>query len=297
MPFHISMAALGVSYQESGPTTVMIESEKANYALCTLQSNRIPQQPLDLNFTEGEEVKFFLDGNGGDVHLTGYLLETPREYEYEEEDDLDAPMTSEDDTSLTLEDEESEENDGIFSDKENDLRKEKKVKKRMKPTQDERSKVTGSKRDSQKAEIKEEKDSFNVDDDNSDDGDDSIDFGNAPSSSDVDVSLQAMLTCDLDDSDTGDDDWKPAKDQAGKKERSAKAIKKSKMMPSNKKTSQKPLSQTLINLMHMSDSTESDSEWEPGVSISKSSENTANGALTAPASDLNDSDDDTEDND
>ena len=70
-PFHISMAALGVSYLESGPTTVMIESEKANYALCTLQSSKIPQQPLNLNFTEGEEVKFFLDGNGGDVHLTG----------------------------------------------------------------------------------------------------------------------------------------------------------------------------------------------------------------------------------
>ena len=238
-----------------------------------------------------------LSNRFGILFILGYLLETPREYEYEEEDDLDAPMSSEDDTSLTLEDEESEDNDGIFSDNENDVGKEKKPKKKMRTTQDERSKVAGSKRDSQKAKIKEEKDIFNVADDNSDDGDDSIDFGNAPSSSDVDVSLQAMVTCDLDDSDTGDDDWKPAKDQAGKKERSMKASKQRKMMSSIKKTSQKPLSQTLINLMHMSDSSESDSEWEPGVSISKSSESTANGVLTAPASDLNDSDDDTEDND
>ena len=71
MPFHISMAALGFSNLTDGATTIMVESEKADYALCTLQAGKIPQQPLDLNFTEGEEVKFFLEGNGGDVHLTG----------------------------------------------------------------------------------------------------------------------------------------------------------------------------------------------------------------------------------
>ena len=71
MPFHISMAALGFSNVTTEPTTIMVESEKANYAICTLQAGVIPQQPLDLNFTEGEEVKFFLEGNGGEVHLTG----------------------------------------------------------------------------------------------------------------------------------------------------------------------------------------------------------------------------------
>lgn len=71
MPFHISMAALGFSNLTDEATTVMVESEKADYALCTLQAGKIPQQPLDLNFTEGEEVKFFLEGDGGDVHLTG----------------------------------------------------------------------------------------------------------------------------------------------------------------------------------------------------------------------------------
>ena len=71
MPFHISMAALGFTNITSEATTVMVESDKAEYAICTLQAGKIPQQALDLNFTEGEEVKFFLEGDGGDVHLTG----------------------------------------------------------------------------------------------------------------------------------------------------------------------------------------------------------------------------------
>eukprot|EP00112_Aurelia_sp_Birch-Aquarium-sp1_P004976 Seg1564.3 transcript_id=Seg1564.3/GoldUCD/mRNA.D3Y31 product="Homer protein 1" protein_id=Seg1564.3/GoldUCD/D3Y31 len=99
MSFHISMAALGFSNVTTEPTTIMVESEKANYAICTLQAGVIPQQQLDLNFTEGEEVKFFLEGNGGEVHLTGYLLETPREYEFDEEDELEGLMTSEDEAS------------------------------------------------------------------------------------------------------------------------------------------------------------------------------------------------------
>ncbi len=65
------MAALGFENLTSDPTTIMVESEKADYALCTLQAGKVPQQVLDLNFTEGEEVKFFLEGNGGVVHLTG----------------------------------------------------------------------------------------------------------------------------------------------------------------------------------------------------------------------------------
>ena len=35
-----------------------------------LQPGKIPQQPLDYCFTEGEEITFFTEGPG-DVHLTG----------------------------------------------------------------------------------------------------------------------------------------------------------------------------------------------------------------------------------
>ena len=48
----------------------MVEVDKAQFALCTLQPGKIPQQPLDYCFTEGEEITFFTEGPG-DVHLTG----------------------------------------------------------------------------------------------------------------------------------------------------------------------------------------------------------------------------------
>ena len=44
---------------------VMINHEKAEFLVCTLDNKHHFQQPLDLNFTEGEEVTFFLNGQGG----------------------------------------------------------------------------------------------------------------------------------------------------------------------------------------------------------------------------------------
>lgn len=69
--FHLSMAALGFQNCSSLPVTVMVEVDKAQFALCTLQPGKIPQQPLDYCFTEGEEITFFMEGPG-DVHLTGF---------------------------------------------------------------------------------------------------------------------------------------------------------------------------------------------------------------------------------
>ena len=68
--FHLSMAALGFQNFSSVPVTVMVEVDKAQFVLCTLQPGKIPQQPLDYCFTEGEEITFFTEGPG-DVHLTG----------------------------------------------------------------------------------------------------------------------------------------------------------------------------------------------------------------------------------
>lgn len=69
--FHISMAALEPPVSEVG---VMVCVDKAEFLLCSLGYGNVLQQPLDLMFTEGEEVTFFLLGNGV-VHLTGYLVE------------------------------------------------------------------------------------------------------------------------------------------------------------------------------------------------------------------------------
>jgi hypothetical protein len=43
----------------------MIQHEKTEFLLCTLEAGTLHQQTLDLNFTEGEEVIFFLNGGKG----------------------------------------------------------------------------------------------------------------------------------------------------------------------------------------------------------------------------------------
>ncbi|XP_014677742.1 PREDICTED: 46 kDa FK506-binding nuclear protein-like isoform X2 [Priapulus caudatus] len=88
--FHISMAALernshhygDVKHQE--PVSLMVQHDKAEFLLCTLSHNKIPQQPLNLSFTEGEEVTFFLEGKGT-IHLTGYILIEEDDFMSEEE--------------------------------------------------------------------------------------------------------------------------------------------------------------------------------------------------------------------
>ena len=44
--------------------SVMIQYGKAEFLLCTLGHSKCYQQALDLNFTEGEEVTFYLNGSG-----------------------------------------------------------------------------------------------------------------------------------------------------------------------------------------------------------------------------------------
>ena len=68
--FHLSMVALGFQNSSAQPVTIMVEVEKAQFAICTLQPGKIPQQALDYTFTEGEEITFFTEGSG-EVHLTG----------------------------------------------------------------------------------------------------------------------------------------------------------------------------------------------------------------------------------
>ena len=129
----------------------MINHDKAEFLLCTLTHGKLYQQPLDLNFTEGEEVTFYLNGPGlyiywsndpanckaikkcedfkrsfpetqqlqvylfvrtGIVHLTGYL--TPEEPLEDEAEFSDDPA----DSSYMEEEESSEENSEEESDEE-----------------------------------------------------------------------------------------------------------------------------------------------------------------------------------
>lgn len=97
--FYVTMAALGFEPVTSEPVAVVVDVNKAQFVLCTLQADKIPQQTLNLNFTEGEEVSFSIEGDG-EVHLTGYLLPTPLEY---------IISSSDEDTANSEEQEEEEE--------------------------------------------------------------------------------------------------------------------------------------------------------------------------------------------
>lgn len=77
----------------------MLASENQNYILCTLSKKRdVLQVPLDLVFSEGDEIAFSCAG--GVVHLTGYLVPN--------DDDFDGFGGEEGDSDLELGDEEQE---------------------------------------------------------------------------------------------------------------------------------------------------------------------------------------------
>ena len=63
-PIHVFMLSLCLCVDgKQTPVAVMIQHDKAEFLLCTL-GEKIHQQTLDLNFSEGEDVTFFLNGKG-----------------------------------------------------------------------------------------------------------------------------------------------------------------------------------------------------------------------------------------
>ena len=73
--------------QGEGMVSVMISTEKAEFLICSLRHKTHFNQPLDLNFTEEEEITFFVNGDGT-VHLSGYQLEDERD-DFDDFDDLE----------------------------------------------------------------------------------------------------------------------------------------------------------------------------------------------------------------
>jgi len=91
--FHVSMAALepqtgGDKHQN---VSLMLEHEKAEFLICSLNLNKNQQQPLNLEFTEGEDITFFLTGKGI-VHLTGFLTDDMGENEDDDSEEEIAPQ-------------------------------------------------------------------------------------------------------------------------------------------------------------------------------------------------------------
>uniref|UniRef100_A0A8C4PWV1 peptidylprolyl isomerase n=1 Tax=Eptatretus burgeri TaxID=7764 RepID=A0A8C4PWV1_EPTBU len=83
--FHLTMAALDPvsavenDSKESRLVSVVVRVKGADFMLCTLEHGKIWQHSLDLIFSQGEKVCFFIEGSGA-VYVTGYYLG---------EDDLD----------------------------------------------------------------------------------------------------------------------------------------------------------------------------------------------------------------
>jgi len=96
--YHISKAVLEIPVDgkdtKQKRVQVMLEQNKSQYLLCNLDTDKNIQVDLDLIFTEGEDVTFYLNGEGS-VHLTGYVLD------FDDGDDFD-------DFDEDLSDEESE---------------------------------------------------------------------------------------------------------------------------------------------------------------------------------------------
>ncbi|KAJ8039812.1 46 kDa FK506-binding nuclear protein [Holothuria leucospilota] len=105
--FHVSMAALELDddYKSKSrpPIRVMVQHDKKDFLLCSLLYGTLIQQQLDLDFTEGEQVTFFLEGSGV-VHLTGSLVQE-KPFEVGDEPILGSPPESDEDGMEVSEDE------------------------------------------------------------------------------------------------------------------------------------------------------------------------------------------------
>lgn len=86
--FHVSMASLNLTTADDNVVQVILYYEGTRYLLCNLKKSSTWQVPLDLNFQEGTTIAFVCHGHG-QVHLTGYLIDSEdfNELEGEEEEE------------------------------------------------------------------------------------------------------------------------------------------------------------------------------------------------------------------
>ncbi|KAI8802870.1 hypothetical protein BJ742DRAFT_831741 [Cladochytrium replicatum] len=69
--FRISMATLAKKGNSNKPVIVQVTVEDSTFNLCTLQSGHTENQPLEIYFSEGEEISLQAVGDAA-VHLTGF---------------------------------------------------------------------------------------------------------------------------------------------------------------------------------------------------------------------------------
>ncbi|KAJ1923371.1 peptidylprolyl isomerase fpr3 [Tieghemiomyces parasiticus] len=83
--FRLSMASLGEEIVKANERTlVKLTVDQKTFVLCSLLPGKVEQQTLDVIFSEGEEITFFVSGENS-VHLTGNYM--PDEEDYNEDGD------------------------------------------------------------------------------------------------------------------------------------------------------------------------------------------------------------------
>jgi len=238
--FHVSMAALEPSGKGGSPVTVNLEQDGMDFILCTLKEESLYQQPLDLNFAENDEIKFFLSGKGT-VHLTGFVVsdeESDEELE-EEESDAEPPQLTEAVTEKPKEaekisekkavkeakDESEESDEESDEDSDEDSEEDTSPPKTKKPAVPDK-KVKPEKKPEKPAEAKKEEkaeedsDEDDSDDDDSDDEEAVIDFKKlmqAASSDDDDDDDVDMEEMDDEEEEESDDDSSEEEESPPKK--------------------------------------------------------------------------------
>ncbi|KAK9709419.1 peptidylprolyl isomerase fpr3 [Basidiobolus ranarum] len=110
--FRVSMATFGEEVKGKQRSCLTVVVDEQSYVLCSLTPNKVEQQPLDIIFTEGEEITFSATGENT-IHLTGNYLPEDDEMDFDEEDmeDLDEFDSEEEDDEISgrIEEIESEE--------------------------------------------------------------------------------------------------------------------------------------------------------------------------------------------
>jgi FK506-binding nuclear protein len=116
--FKITMASLGTNKElEETPSTgksqrtslIFNLDNKEDFTLCSLTSEKVEQQPLDLVLTEGETIAFRVEGPHS-IHLSGYYIN--------EEDEHDDFINDEDEDEDEVYSDEAEEDSQIEYDSE-----------------------------------------------------------------------------------------------------------------------------------------------------------------------------------
>jgi FK506-binding nuclear protein len=101
--FKVTMAAIDAGSKDKARAVVKVKVDDDTYVLCTLVAGSVWQQPLDILFSEGDEIEFFAEG--AKVHLTGYFVDMGGDDDDDMSDEEDGMSGEEGDSGSDVDDE------------------------------------------------------------------------------------------------------------------------------------------------------------------------------------------------